>query len=213
MVHRRQVRHFLLSPRNIHICFISATCSAFLCSVKWRAFSAHNLSNWWRCFLNLLVFCLFTYFCCCCCKRVLHCPVYHLLLSGILGTWRYRRWQMTAGQVCNPGFQCCPVKRTETNLKHLFLINQIEEHNVRRSDSFVCTWSQLWCVLTLMVMCISLLPLRGLSDWGCVTLDCRTLPVTTSNTYAARRCCLLRLWIVLILLSEDEHTHAREDLQ
>lgn len=114
--------------------FISATCSAFLCSVKWRPFSAHKLSNWWRCFLSLLVFCLFTYFCS---KRRSHWPVYHLLLWGIRGTWRYRRWQMTAGQVCNPGFQCCPVKRTETKSKHLFSTHQIEEHIcVHRADSY-----------------------------------------------------------------------------
>lgn len=105
--------------------------------VKWGAFSAQKLSYWWICFLNLLVFCLFTYFCCCCCKRRLHWPVYHLLLWGIRGTWTYRRWQMTAGQVCNPGPQCCPVKRTETKWKHLFLIDQIEERvYVHRADSY-----------------------------------------------------------------------------
>lgn len=40
------------------------------------------------------------------------CVVCHLLLCGAQGTWRYRRWQRTAVRVCNPGFQCCPVKRT-----------------------------------------------------------------------------------------------------
>lgn len=55
-------------------------------------------------------------------------------------------------------------------------------------------------------MCISLLPLRGLSDGRCVTLDSRKPTANTISTHTARRCCPLRPLINLSLLSEEEPT-------
>lgn len=67
-------------------------------------------------------------------------------------------------------------------------------------------WPQRWHVLTRKVMCISLLPLRGLSAGRCVTLDSRKPTANTISTHTARRCCPLRPLINLSLLSEEERT-------
>lgn len=35
--------------------------------------------------------------------------VSHALFWGSWGIWKYRRWWMTAGRGCTPGFQSCPI--------------------------------------------------------------------------------------------------------
>lgn len=132
--------------------------------------------------------------------RNTHCNVGHALFWGSRGIWRCRRWQTTAGRGCIPEFQCCPIKKKKKKkLNSSFLFQADENVNIFTEMPL------RWCARTCRAACISLLPLRGLSTGSCAGPVCRK-PTTTVSVHTTKRCCLLRLLIILRLLSE-ENTH------
>lgn len=138
------------------------------------------------------------------------CAGCNLQLCRLQGTWRYRQWQKRSNLVCNPGFQCCPVKTTIQTCLHTPYYNmsietdlaQLEDVHVNHIVMGLLTVS----VLTWGITFRSVRPMGGLSVVWWLTVDLRKPPATTNNMQTAKSCFLLRLCNILSLLTVRGHT-------